>query len=172
MAENQNQKLIKINEVDKNIQKKLDEKLFKFECDNVDGVLRIGLKEINKYSPYYYEKFYQKEELDNKDDLFKSLRDIDAVKIRLVKCFNKMAVLKNAEDGKNVIVFFSFPNFDEIIEVNFELERKTIEDKDAGLMCLFEIQKKNIDIINKIKEQCLKHSKDPISKQILQLLTR
>ena len=164
------QKIIKIEEVDKSIQKGLDEKLFQFECDNVNGKLRIGLKEINKYSPYYYEKYYSKKELDDINDLFKALKDIDAVKKRLNKCFNKMAVLKNAKDGKNLNVFFQIPSFDETIDINFELERKTIQDKDAGLMCLFEIQKKNIAIINKIKEQCLKNQKDPVSKQILQLL--
>lgn len=163
------QKIIKIEEVDKLIQKGLDDKLFKFECDNVDGKLRIGLKEINKYSPYYYEKFYSKNELNDINDLFKSLREIDDVKKRLTKCFNKMAVLKNAEDGKNLNVFFHIPSFDETIDIVFELERKTIQDKDAGLICLYEIQKKNIAIINKIKES-LKNSKEPVSKQILQLL--
>lgn len=166
----ENPKIIKIEEVDNSIQKRLDEKLFRFECDIVNENLRIGLKEINKYSPYYYEKYFSKEDLDTINDLFKSLKDVDAVKKRLIKCFNKMAVLKNAKDGENLYIFFNIPSFDEMVEVNFELERKTIQDKDAGLMYLFEIQKKNIAIINKIREQCLKNQKDPVSKQILQLL--
>ena len=52
--------LVPIKEVDQNKIKKLDkDKTFKFECD-VDDNLRLGLREIDYYSPYYFESFYTK----------------------------------------------------------------------------------------------------------------
>jgi hypothetical protein len=61
----ENLKMIKIDDVDESLRKNLNfETIFKFQCENVDNKLRLGLKEINKFSPYYYERFFTKEELD------------------------------------------------------------------------------------------------------------
>lgn len=164
-------KMVKLNEVDDFMKKSLDsETIFKFECDNIEEQLRIGLKEINKYSPYYFEKYYSKSDLDEINYLFRSLPDINSVKNQLIKCFAKMAGLQKAKDGKNLIICFNFPSFAETIKIDFELERKTYTDKDAGLMCLFAIQKKNIGLFKKIIEQCKKNPKEPVTKEILKLL--
>ena len=169
----ENLKMIKIDEVDESLQKRLNPKtIFKFQCDNVDNKLRLGLKEINKFSPYYYERFYTKDELDKINDTFRALRSIDAVKKQLLRCFHKRAKLIEIKDSPNLNIHFEIPNFDEIIQIDLEVDRKTIEDKDAGIMTLFGIQKKNIAIINKIKEKCLKEKKEKTAQMILELIEK
>ena len=169
----ENLKMIKIDDVEESLRKRLNhETIFKFQCDNVDNKLRLGLKEINKFSPYYYERFYTKEELDEIDDTFRALRNIDAVKKQLLRCFHKRAKLIEIKDSPNLNIHFEIPNFDEIIQIDLEVERKTIEDKDAGIMTLFGIQKKNIAIINKIKEKCLKEKKEKTAQMILELIEK
>ena len=169
----ENLKMIKIDDVEESLRKRLNnETIFKFQCDNVDNKLRLGLKEINKFSPYYYERFYTKEELDEIDDTFRALRNIDAVKKQLLRCFQKRATLNEVKGSPNLNIHFKIPNFDEVIEIDLEVERKTIEDKDAGIMTLFGIQKKNIAIINKIKEKCLKEKKEKTAQMILELIEK
>ena len=169
----ENLKMIKIDDVEESLRKRLNhETIFKFQCDNVDNKLRLGLKEINKFSPYYYERFYTKEELDEIDDTFRALRNIDAVKKQLLRCFHKRAKLIEITDSPNLNIHFEIPNFDEIIQIDLEVDRKTIEDKDAGIMTLFGIQKKNIAIINKIKEKCLKEKKEKTAQMILELIEK
>ena len=169
----ENLKMIKIDDVEESLRKRLNnETIFKFQCDNVDNKLRLGLKEINKFSPYYYERFYTKDELDEIDDTFKALRNIDTVKKQLLKCFHKRATLAVIKDSPNLNIHFEIPTFDEVVQINLEVDRKTIEDKDAGIMTLFGIQKKNIAIINKIKEKCLKEKKEKAAQMILELIEK
>jgi len=169
----ENLKMIKIDDVEESLRKRLNnETIFKFQCDNVDNKLRLGLKEINKFSPYYYERFFTKEELDEINDTFRALRNIDAVKKQLLRCFQKRATLNEVKGSPNLNIHFKIPNFDEVIEIDLEVERKTIEDKDAGIMTLFGIQKKNIAIINKIKEKCLKEKKEKTAQMILEAIEK
>ena len=169
----ENLKMIKIDDVEESLRKRLNnETIFKFQCDNVDNKLRLGLKEINKFSPYYYERFYTKEELEEIDDTFRALRSIDAVKKQLLRCFQKRATLNEVKGSPNLNIHFKIPTFDEVVEINLEVDRKTIEDKDAGIMTLFGIQKKNIAIINKIKEKCLKEKKEKTAQMILEAIEK
>ena len=169
----ENLKMIKIDDVDESLRKNLNfETIFKFQCENVDNKLRLGLKEINKFSPYYYERFFTKEELDEINDTFRALRNIDAVKKQLLRCFQKRATLNEVKGSPNLNIHFKIPNFDEVIEIDLEVERKTIEDKDAGIMTLFGIQKKNIAIINKIKEKCREEKKEKTAQMILEAIEK
>ena len=163
-------KIIKIDNVDRKYVKKLGEdKLFKFECENINEQLRIGLIEINAYSPYYYEAFFSKDDLDEKNDVFRAKRTIDEIIVSLLKLFEKRGSLGNTE-GDNIIVSFQIPSFEEYEEIKFELEKKTVEDKDAALLDLFDIQKDNIKILNKIREECRKKPNDPVFQKILECL--
>lgn len=169
MAEDQ--KIIKIESVEKEFRKNLDhDTIFKFECENVDGELRLGLKEINKYSPYYYESYYTQSDLELIHDMFRAFNDIESAKNALNNVFDKNATLKMKNDKTNISIIFKIDFFGKIHEIVFDLKRKTISNKDDGLMFLFEIQKKNIEIINAIKDKCSKHSKEEASKKILELL--
>ena len=163
-------KIIKIDNVDRKYVKKLGEdKLFKFECENINEQLRIGLIEINAYSPYYYEAFFSKKDLDEKNDVFRAKRTIDEIIISLLKLFEKRGNLGNTE-GENIIISFLIPSFEDFEEIKFELQKKTVEDKDTALLDLFDIQKDNIKILNKIREECKKKPNDPALQKILECL--
>lgn len=163
--------IIKIDKKNEKCRKTLgDDKIFRFECEHIDEKLRLSLKEINAYSPYYYEAFYEKEELNKWKSLFKAIEKIDELIEQLLKLFEKKeTILKEVDNGKKISICFKVPNFAEIFDVKFDLERKTIENKDDGLMLLFEIQKDNLKIINEIKEQCKNNQNDSLSKEILDL---
>ena len=171
MSQEEKLRIIKIDEVeDKKTIKKLEpDKMFKFECENKNEVLKISLKEINVYSPYYYEAFYTKDNLFKKNDIFKSVKNIDKIIEQLLKLIEKNATLKKADDDDKIIISFQIPSFAETIDINFELEKKTIENKDDGLMFLYEIQRKNQDIIEEIKKLCKRKKNEQISKQITQI---
>ena len=165
--------IIKVEDVDENFRKMLGtDKIFQFECEKIGEKLRLGLTEINVFTPYYYENFYTKEDFDNINPIFKAKSNIDEIERLLNKLFGKRAILKNADDGVNIIICIQTNALEEDIEINFELERKTIDKKDAGLLALFKIQKKNIEIFNKIREQCRKNKNEEAAKKILELLSQ
>lgn len=171
MTEVNDQRIIKIEETDEKLQKKLDkDKIFRFECEKMNDQIRLGLKEINSYSPYYYERFYTKKELEEKNPAFKALSDLDEIKGQLLEMFGEKETILSHGNNGNIIISFKISFFKINKETNFELDKKTIENKDDGLMFLFGIQKKNIEIINKIRKQCLKNKNDETSQKILQLL--
>ena len=173
MKYEQEQKVIKKSDVDPNLQKKLgNDKLFQFECEVVkDGRLRIGLKEIHKYSPYYYENFYELKDLEMKDQLFKGCKGLEDICSRLKRAFHKeYTVLRQKDNYQTIEVAYEIEFFEEQSKVVFNLERKTMTNKDDGLKFLYEIQKKNIEILDKIKQQCLKNKDDQHAQKLLKLL--
>ena len=172
MQYEQEQKVIKKGDVDKDLQKKLgNDKLFKFECEVIDDRLRIGLKEIHKYSPYYYENFYELKDLETKDRLFKGCEGLDDICTRLKKGFPKdYTVLREKDNYQTIDVAYEIDFFEMQFNVVFSLERKTMPNKDDGLKFLYQIQKKNIEILNKIRQQCLKNKDDQHAKKLLDLL--
>lgn len=172
MQYEQEQKVIKKGDVDKDLQKKLgNDKLFRFECEVIDDRLRIGLKEIHKYSPYYYENFYELKDLETMDRLFKGCKGLDDICTRLKKGFRKnYTVLREKDNYQTIVIAYEIDFFEEQFGVEFSLERKTMANKDDGLKFLYEIQKKNIGILNKIRQQCLKNKDDEHAKKLLELL--
>ena len=169
---NAKKKIIRItdDDVDKKYVKNLgNDKTFKFECENFDDKLRIGLKEIDAYSPYYYESFYSLEELYEKNDIFRARTNIEDLITSLLTLFENSGNLENSK-GDNIIVVFKIPSLEKIELIEFELEKKTIDDKDTALLDLFYIQKDNIRLLNIIRKECKKKPKDPIYQKILECL--
>jgi hypothetical protein len=164
--------IIKKSDVETELQKRLgNDKLFKFECEVIEGKLRIGLKEMVKYSPYYYEKFYDIKDLEEMNTIFKGCKDLNDICTQLKEVFpEKETVLKEQNDYQIIDVIFKIKFFAQKFEVTFDLERKTIPNKDDGLKFLYEIQKENIKIMKLIKDQCLKNKNDPSAQKILQLI--
>ena len=139
------QRIIRIEEVPKEHRKFLgDDKIFMFECEIVDDTLRLGLKEINCFSPYYYEAFFTLDSLYEKNNVFKACKSLEEVKSHILKLFNGAGVLKSVDDDEKILLMLKMYNISVVIQESFELERKTIEDKDEALMKLFNIQKNNI----------------------------
>ena len=106
----QDQEIIKIADVDKKEYKKLGEdKLFKFECTVEGQQLRLGLKEINCYSPYYYEVFYTLEELYNMKDFFRAKTGLEEIQSNLIALFSrKTTKLESLENDSKIKI--SSPN--------------------------------------------------------------
>ena len=83
------QRIIRIEEVPKEHRKFLgDDKIFMFECEIVDDTLRLGLKEINCFSPYYYEAFFTLDSLYQKNSVFKACKNLEEVKTHILTLFN------------------------------------------------------------------------------------
>ena len=175
MSEDQEKpKIIKLSEVKPELQKKLgDDKIFRFECDIIEDNIRIGLREINSYSPYYYEVFHTYEELKQKNPIFNAMNGLEAVKKNLFRVFKKeVTTLKSLEDDQKIQIIFPMALVEDIENVEFILERKTIENKNAGLKYLYEIQKNKIKLMTKIMNICKdeNYQNEKITKDILNIL--
>ena len=170
------QRIIKFDEVPKELQKYLgQDKIFVFECEVVNDKLRLGLKEINSYSPYYYETFYSYDELRSKNYIFNACKDLDAVKGHLIKLFKgtaKLSSLDDDEDVEKIKIKFKINIFADVVEESFDLERKTIQNKDQALKFLFNIQKNNINLFQRIIEKCEDddYKNQQVAQEILNIL--
>lgn len=165
--------LVPIKEVDKNKIKKLDkDKTFKFECD-VDDKLRLGLREIDYYSPYYFENFYTKQELEEINPIFRACNTLSEIQEHFFNLFKeKTTKLQLAENGENIVISFTVGWISGMKEIKFELIRKTVENKDKALETLYTVQKDNYDILEQIKAACSDDTKDNIAKKIFDLIEK
>ena len=172
---NYGQKIIKLDEVEKKFTKSVGDKLFFFECtlDNGDE-LRLCLKEINCYSPYYYEVKYSYTDIIQKYSSYEGLDSIERIKESMDLLFPKQSTrLELSENEKKIIIHTETINMEIPIKLDFELERKTIENIDDALHFLYEIEKNNYNLIEKIKEICKKEMEknDKVAQEILRDLT-
>ena len=165
--------LVPIKEVDQNKIKKLDkDKTFKFECD-VDDKLRLGLREIDYYSPYYFESFYTKQELEEINPIFRACNTLDEIQGHFFNLFKeKNTKLELAENGENILIVFVVGWISGTKEIKFELIRKTVSNKDNALETLYEVQKDNYRILEEIKAACEDDKKDNIAKKIFELIEK
>ena len=175
MKADQSSVIIQIKEVDKDKRKYLSEKnqMFKFECEVGDGQMRIGLKEINCYSPYYYEKFYTLKEFTEEKKEFSSAKTLEELKLHLHNLFkNEAAVLESVDGGEKIRIHVKVLNISVEMKDFIELDRKTIDDKDEGLLYLYDIQKKNNNLLKKIESICQddKFKEEKVAKDIIKLL--
>ena len=165
--------LVPIKEVDPNKIKKLDkDKTFKFECD-VDDKLRLGLREIDYYSPYYFENFYTKQELEEINPIFRACNTLSEIQEHFFNLFKENTTkLQLAENGENIIISFTVGFIAMTKEITFELIRKTVENKDNALETLYEVQKDNYKILEEIRAACSDDKKDNIAKNIIELIEK
>ena len=165
--------LVSIKEVDNDKIKKLDkDKTFKFECD-VDDKLRLGLREIDYYSPYYFENFYTKKELEEINPIFRACNTLSEIQEHFFNLFKeKTTKLQLAENGENIIISFTVGWISGLKEIKFELIRKTVENKDKALETLYTVQKNNYEILEQIKAACSDDTKDNIAKKIFDLIEK
>ena len=175
MSSQSEPEIIKSENVQKELQKSLgSDKIFKFSCDIEYDKLRIGLKEINCYSPYYYETFFTLEELQKKNAVFKACKTLKEVQNHLLTLFGRdTAFLKSLDNDKQIQICLKMYDISKKIDEDFILERKTIENKDKSLMFLFAIQKDNIKLFERIKQVCQeeKYKGEKLAGKIVTLLT-
>ena len=152
------QRIIRFEEVDPKLQKYLNggkDTVFMFECEVMNDSLRLGLKEINCYSPYYYEAFYSLEELQKKNNVFKSCQTLEIVKDHLMRLFPlKEQKIESLDEGAKIKITLHMFDISIRIEECFELNRKITDSKDDALMFLFNIQKNNYNLFDRIKNAC------------------
>lgn len=165
--------LVPIKEVDKDKIKKLDnDKTFKFECE-VNNKLRLGLREIDYYSPYYFENFYTKQELEEINPIFRACNTLEEIQLHFFNLFKeKNTKLQLAENGENIYIVFVVGWISGFKEIKFELIRKTVENKDNALETLYNVQKDNYRILEEIKAACNDDKKDNIAKKIIELIEK
>ena len=81
-------------------------------------------------------------------------------------------VLRSLEDDKKIEICLKLMDISRIIDDSFILERNTINEKDAALMDLFNIQKENIQLLENIKKICEeeKYTDEKVAKKLLEIL--
>lgn len=167
------EELVPIKEVDQNKIKRLDkDKTFKFECD-VSDKLRLGLREIDYYSPYYFESFYTKTELEEINPIFKACNTLEEIQGHFFNLFKENTTkLQLAENQENILIVFIVGWISGTREIKFELIRKTVENKDNALETLYNVQKDNYRILEEIKAACSDDKKDNIAKRLVELIEK
>ena len=168
------EKLVPIKEINPDKIKKLDkDKTFQFECV-VDDKLRLGLREIDYYSPYYFESFYSKQELEEINPIFRACNTLEEIQGHFFNLFKeKTTKLELAENGENIVIIFLVGWISGTKEIKFELIRKTVSYKDNALETLYEVQKDNYRILEEIKTACEDDkTKENIAKKIIELIEK
>ena len=148
------QEILNSNDIPQEERKAVDQNNnFKFECEITGDKMRLGLKEIDTYSPYYYEKYFTMSDLIAINKMFKSCQDLAEVKEHIMKLFpDYKTKLVFSDDRKIIGIVFTMGYISKKIKVELKLEKKTIQDKDGALAKLFEIEKKyDIQMKNIIK---------------------
>ena len=162
----QDQEIIRLNDVDPKQMKKLGEdKIFKFECTIESNNLKLSLKEVNSYSPYYYEVYYTKEELYQMNDVFRAFDALEEIQKNIRALFSlKSTTLESLDDDAKIKLHIESMVLADPVEVDFTLERKTVENMDEALYFLYKLQKNKFNIIEKIKSICQeKNNKNEIN---------
>ena len=126
------QKLIKLNDFKNCLQKSLGgNRIVEFNCDVQDDKLRMYLKEISTYNPYYYETLLTFEQIIEKSYAFKACETLEEVQIHLLRIFTQpYTILKSLDNDTKIQISFKLWVFTRPIEVNFILDRKVKVDED------------------------------------------
>ena len=126
------QKLIKLNDFKNCLQKSLGgNRIVEFNCDVQDDKLRMYLKEISTYNPYYYEALLTFEQIIEKYAGFKACKSLEEVQMHLLKLFQQpYTILKSLDNDTKIQISFTLWEICLPVEVNFILDRKVKVDED------------------------------------------
>ena len=79
--ESYGQTIIKLNDEEEKLTKSIGDKMFKFESTiDDDYQLRLSLKEVNCYSPYFYEIYFTYSDLISKYQPYEGMGSIKKIK--------------------------------------------------------------------------------------------
>ena len=157
------------------IKKLGEDKIFKFECTIESENLKLSLKEVNSYSPYYYEVYYTKEELCQMKGVFKSFEELEVIQSNIEKLFAlKATTLESLEDDSKIKIHIESMVLADPVELDFILDRKTVENVDEALYFLYKLEKNKYNIIEKIKSICQEknNKNEKIAEKILETLNK
>ena len=88
--------------------------------------------------------------MDKKNSVFRQCIDLNEVQGHLIRLFKDKVSLEYAENRENINLIFTMFTMSGTTLVVFELEKKTMEEKDDGLNFLYKIEKTNYDLMDKI----------------------
>ena len=160
-VENNNQeneeeiKLIKSSTVKKEDQIELKGKdtLFQFSCKAIDDKLCLKLTEIDAVSPFYYLREIDRDGLEQKHRLFKSLESLEKAAYHINRLF-KQGRIQLAQEKEDEIIFKIKADYiSEEVSFDIEAERKMTDKPNAMMLKLYKIQKQKDKMIKEI----LKH---------------
>ena len=148
------------------------EYLFQFKKEKEH--IHFVLKENNVYAPFTYEGRFSMEDFISNHFAFKSCDDLDEVKYHLNNLYNNKKIkIFRAGSEENLQLFLTVGNISEETDSEpFELNRKMTEDKDKALFDLYNIQKAQLKLIEKIKLEFDENlsKQNPLYKEISKIL--
>ena len=170
------QEIILLDDVEKEKKKKLGEdKYFKFDCTIESGKLKLSLKEVNSYSPYYYEAYFTIEELYQMKEFFKAYKVLEEIQRNIKALFSDdTTILESLEDDSQIKIHIESKVLAEHVDMDFILERKTVDNVDEALYFLYKLEKNKYNIIENIKSICRGENakNNKIAGAILETLTK
>ena len=167
-VENNNQvneeeiKLIKSSTVKKEDQIELKGKdtLFQFSCKAIDDKLCLKLTEIDAVSPFYYLREIDRDGLEQKHRLFKSLESLEKAAYHINRLF-KQGRIQLAQEKEDEIIFKIKADYiSEEVSFDIEAERKMTDKPDAMMLKLYKIQKQKDKMIKEIENLVLNGNYD------------
>ena len=143
--ESYGQTIIKLNDEEEKLTKSIGDKMFKFESTiDDDYQLRLSLKEVNCYSPYFYEIYFTYSDLISKYQPYEGMGSIKKIKSSIDSIFHKPTTRLELTENDTKIIIHGESTYLEIpYNLDFELDRKTVENKDGALKFLYNIEDNN-----------------------------
>ena len=130
-----------------------DDTIFQFDCliDDDEQYLSFKLSEIDAVAPYIYIKNIKLDEIKRVHKMFRACDDLTEVKNHIDYLFKnnkiKLSQTKNDEITFEIKAFYiSFED-----EFKIVAERRMVNNKDAMLLKLYDIQKKKIKMLKEIE---------------------
>ena len=162
-VENNNQvneeeiKLIKSSTVKKEDQIELKGKdtLFQFSCKAIDDKLCLKLTEIDAVSPFYYLREIDRDGLEQKHRLFKSLENLEKAAYHINRLFKQGRIQLDQEKEDEIIFKIKADYISEEVSFDIEAERKMTDKPDAMMLKLYKIQKQKNKMIKEIENLVL-----------------
>ena len=130
-----------------------DDTIFQFDCliDDDEQYLSFKLSEIDAVAPYIYIKNIKLDEIKRVHKMFRACDDLTEVKNHIDYLFKNNKI--KLSQKKNDEIIFEIKAFYISYEDEFKIvaERRMVNNKDAMLLKLYDIQKKKIKMLKEIE---------------------
>ena len=130
-----------------------DDTIFQFDCliDDDEQYLSFKLSEIDAVAPYIYIKNIKLDEIKRVHKMFRACDDLTEVKNHIDYLFKNNKI--KLSQKKNDEIIFEIKAFYISYEDEFKIvaERRMVNNKDAMLVKLYDIQKKKIKMLKEIE---------------------
>ena len=135
--------------------------LFQFSCKAIDDKLCLKLTEIDALAPFYYIREIDREGLEQKHRLFKSLENLEKAAYHINRLFKQGRIQLDQEKEDEIIFKIKADYISEEVSFDIEAERRMTDKPDAMMLKLYKIQKQQIKKIKEIENLILNGNYDP-----------